>query len=109
MSIEHQKEILNKIKHKEPLSKNEIVDILFKYGIYDEKDAHNGWYNYISTISKLNDTYVVTDWKNGLNEYEYPIIVTEVKTKEIRLYKYFIYLDDNTTFITTNLNSQLFI
>lgn len=112
MSIEHQKEILNKIKHKEPLSKNELYDVIFQYDIYTKEGSDSRWYRNISTISKLDDTYVITNWKQGLtdsqeNEYdEDPIIVTKVKTEEVKMYRHTFYLDGNTIFIVTNNNLE---
>ena len=110
MSIEYQRKILNKIKHKEPLSKEELYDVIFQYGIYTKEGSNSRWYRYMSTISKLDDTYVVTNWNHGLTECqedeydEDPIIVTKVKTEEIKMYQHTFYLDNNTTLIITNNN-----
>lgn len=112
MSIEYQREILNKIKHKEPLNRNELYDVIFQYGIYTKEGSDSRWYRYMSTISKLDDTYVVTNWKHGLtdhqeNEYdEDPIIVTKVKTEEVKMYTHTIYLDNATTLVITDHNSE---
>lgn len=60
MSIEYQKGILAKIKRKEPLSQNELEDVIFKYDVYTDEGGDSRWYRYMSTISKLDDTYVIT-------------------------------------------------
>ena len=110
--IKYMEEILNKIKNKESLDQEELWNVLFEYDIYTEEEDDDRWYRYMSTISKLNNTYVVTNWKKGLTEYqdsEYdgnPIIVTEVKTEEIKMYRHTIYLDDDTTLIITNNNPE---
>lgn len=112
MSIEYQKEILAKIKRKEPLSQNELEDVIFKYNVYTDEGGDSRWYRYMSTISKLDDTYVVTNWKHGLTEYqeneydEEPIIVTKIKTEEIKMYTHTIYLDNATTLVITDHNSE---
>ena len=108
MSIEYQREILAKIKRKESLSKEELRDIIFEYDIHTEKGSDGRWYRHMSTVSKLDDTYVVTNWQCGLTEYqeneydEEPAIVTEVKTEEIKIYRHTICLDDDTTLVVTN-------
>lgn len=109
--IKYMKEILNKIKNKEPLDQEELWNVLFEYGIYTEEDDDR-WYRYMSTISKLDNTYVVTNWKKGLTEYqdseydEDPIIVTEVKIEEVKMYRHTIYLDNNTTLVVINNNPK---
>lgn len=112
MNIEHQKEILNKIKHKEPLSREELYDVIFQYDVYTKENGDDRWYRYMSTISKLDNTYVVTNWNHGLTEYqedeydENPIIVTKIKTEEVKMYRHTFYLDGSTFFIVTNNNLE---
>lgn len=110
MDIEYQKELLGKIKRKEPLDVGELRDIIFEYDIHTEEGSDGRWCRYMSTISKLNDTYVITNWEMGLTEYqdneynEDPVIVTEIETEEIKMYRHTIHLDDDTTLIVENSN-----
>lgn len=112
MSIEYQKELLNKIKRKESLDGEELRDVLFMYDVHTEEGSDSRWYRYMSTISKLDDTYVVTSWKCGLTEYqeneydEDPVIVTKIKTEEVKMYQHTIYLDDDTILVITNNNPE---
>ena len=112
MSSEYEKEILNKIKRKESLDREELCDVIFEYGIHTEEGDDSRWYRYMSTVSKLDNTYIVTNWKCGLTEHqeseydEDPVIVTEIKTEEVKMYKHTIYLDDDTTLVVTNSNPE---
>lgn len=110
MNIEYQRKLLNKIKHKESLNIRELCDIIFECDIYTEEGDDDRWYRYMSTISKLDDTYVVTNWEKGLTEYqdneydENPIIVTKIETEEIKMYWHTIHLEDDTTLVVKNSN-----
>ena len=102
--IKYMEEILNKIKNKESLSRDDYYWLIYECDVYTEEGDNDGYYEFNSTLSKLNNTYVLTNWNYDLtgdrgNEYEYPIIVKDIKTEEVSSYKHIINLEDGSSFI----------
>lgn len=98
-----EEEIANKIKNKEPLSRDEYDWIVFECGVYKE-GYRDGQYKYISTLSKLGNTYILVNWDrdltgNGGTIYKYPIIVTDIKTTKVQCYRHIVSLEDGSSYM----------
>jgi hypothetical protein len=78
-------EILRKIDNKEKLDESELSDLVFEYGIKDEKSEHMKWSRSATTIVELGDRYFKIYWNNDLSTTEdnyYYKQPTEVELKE---------------------------
>lgn len=106
-------ELLNKIKNKEDLSREDWFNLFYEYEIHTEEGEEGRWSRYMTTISKLNNTYIVTYWSKGLTEYQeneyddYPIIVESIDTETITMYKHKFNLKDGTSFSIINDKYEL--
>ena len=106
--IKYMEEILNKIKNKELLSRDDYYWLIYECDIYTEEGDNDGYYEFNSTLSKLNNTYTLTNWDYDLtgdigNKYEYPIIVKSIKTEKVPSYRHVVSLEDGSSYmIETN-------
>lgn len=60
-------EVLRKIDNKEKLNESELSDLVFEYGIVDEKAEHMIWSRSATTIIELADRYFKIYWNNDLS------------------------------------------
>ena len=60
------KNIINKIKNKELLSRDEYDWIVFECSVYKKEGYRNGRYQYNFTLSKLGSTYILVNWSKDL-------------------------------------------
>lgn len=102
--IKYMEEILNKIKNKKSLSNDDYYYIVHEFNVYDIENDNDDYYQYCTVLSKLNTTYVVTNWNRDHigdigSAYEYPIIVKDIKTEEVPNYKHTINLEDGSSYV----------
>lgn len=107
-----EEKIANKIKNKELLSRDEYDWIVFECSVYKKEGYRNGQYQYNFTLSKLDSTYTLVNWSKDLTGnngtiYEYPIIVTDIKTTKVQCYRHIISLEDGSSYtIETSSNMR---
>lgn len=116
MSVEEYIEILlSKIRNHVNLSESEIRWIVFECEVYSKDLEESEYqYDYVITISKLNDSYVMTKWlKSADIEYydhafkQQPIFIDSIKTKEIVQYEYSFYVGNKKKFSFIDNNKDL--
>lgn len=116
MSVtEYMETLLNKIRNHVNLSESEIRWIVFECEVYSQKPEESEYqYDYVITISKLNDSYVMTKWlKSADIEYydhafkQQPILIDSIKTKEIVQYEHSFYVGNKKKFSFIDNNKDL--
>ena len=116
MSVtEYMETLLNKIRNHVNLYESEIRWIVFECEVYSKDLEDSGYqYDYVTTVSKLNDNYVITYWRKS-SDIEYydhefaiqPLIIDEIKTKEIVQYEHSFYVDNKKKFSFIDKNEDL--
>lgn len=110
-NFSEEEKILTKIKNNEELNIDELEDIVFSYGIETKIESREEWYYHMSTLSKLNNTYVVTKWKEGITEYNgcefenQPILVKEIKSTDVIMTSHYFY-DNSGRIVYRIVNGQ---
>lgn len=101
---DYMEEILNKIKNKEPLSSEDYYYIVYEFDVYTKESDNDEYYKYYTTLSKLNTTYITTNWNRDHigdrgSEYEYPVIVKNIKIEEVPSYRHTINLENGSFYV----------
>ena len=67
----HFEEIMvKKIENKEPLTEQELRDLVSEYDVETEYGDNRRWTRSVNTIVKLCDRYFSIEWEEGLTEYQ---------------------------------------
>lgn len=113
---EYMETLLSKIRNHVNLSESEIKWIVFECEVYSKDLEDSGYqYDYVITVSKLNDNYVITYWgKSSDIEYydhvfkQQPILIDSIKIKEIVQYEHSFYVGNKKkfSFIDENKNFE---